>query len=73
MYIDVYYAMLYAHFSLAQAMRDPVTYGFILDVDILNILHHLFRTVAYNVNSASKIHLAHLYRKSWSLLHFKVN
>ena len=39
MYIDVYYAMLYAHFSLAQAMRDPVTYGFILDVDILNIFH----------------------------------
>ena len=37
MYIDVYYAMLYAHFSLAQAMRDPVTYGFILGVANVNI------------------------------------
>ena len=34
---------MHAHFSLAQAMRDPVTYEFIVGVDNLNIFHHLIQ------------------------------
>ena len=56
--IGLYYVTLYAYSSLAQAVLTPVSH--ILGVDILNIFHHLCRTVAYNVHSASKTQLAHL-------------